>query len=130
MTRLVLQGNGILDLMLGVALLAATWDWLYSSVGLPDPDPAIYAQIAGAFAVAVGYLLWIAHRDVHLTRAVAAASALANALLAVLAVAWLADSQMELPGHEALVLGLLVPAFGVLAAVEARIASRVGQRSD
>jgi hypothetical protein len=104
--------------------MLATWDGLYSALGLPEADPAIYAQAGGAFALGFGYALWLAPRATTLTRVVAATSALINVLLAALAVAWLADTHVSLPGHEALALGLAVPVLVTVAVVEAVIASR------
>jgi hypothetical protein len=123
-TQLVLRGNGVLDAGAGVCLLLATWDGLYDRVGLPDPDPAIYAQVGGAFAVGFAYVLWIAPRDAKMTRVLSAMSALVNVLLALLALAWLADTHAELPGHDVLALALAVPPLVGLAIVEGAIASR------
>jgi hypothetical protein len=123
-TRLVLRGNGVLDAIAGVCLLLGTWDGLYNRLGLPDPDPAIYAQVGGAFAVAFAYLLWIAPRDAKMTRVVSATAALVNVALAVLALAWLADTHLNLPGHDVAALFAAVPPLLVLAALEAVIAGR------
>ena len=124
MTRLVLRGNGVVDALGGVCLLLATWDRLYSALGLPEAHSAIYAQVGGAFALGFGYALWLAPRATALTRVLAATSALINVLLAVLAVAWLANTHVSMPGHEALALGLAVPVLVAVAALEAVIASR------
>jgi hypothetical protein len=123
-TRLVLRGNGVLDALGGVCLLLATWDGLYSALGLPDPDPAIYAQAGGAFAVGFAYALWVAPRDSNLTRVVSAVSALINVLLAAVAAAWLADLHLSLPGHAELAVGIAIPVLLALAVAEGAIARR------
>jgi hypothetical protein len=123
-TRLVLRANGVLDAIAGVCLLLATWDGLYDRLGLPDPDPAIYAQVGGAFAVGFAYLLWIAPRDAKMTRVVSAMAALVNVLLALVAIAWLADTHMNLPGSDVAALFAAVPPLLILAGFEAVFASR------
>ena len=38
-----LRARALLDVALGVLLLAATWDGLYDALGLPLPRPELYA---------------------------------------------------------------------------------------
>jgi hypothetical protein len=122
--RLALRANAIFDAVIGCVLLLATWDSFYSAVHLPDTDAAVYPQVAGAFVVAVAYLLWISHRDVKLLRAAALTGGIAHGLGAGVAVAWLVDTGVELPGHDELALGCLGALFAGFAIVDLAIASR------
>ena len=124
MTQLVLRSNGALDVVGGVVLILTTWDGLYSALHLPNPGVAIYAQLGGAFALSMGYLLWISPREPALARPVAAAAALTNVVLALVAAAWIVESRGDLAGHHTLVLVICIPLLLAVAALEARIASR------
>jgi len=126
-TRFVLRANGALDVAAGVLLLLTTWDRLYSALDLPNPGVAIYAQLGGAFGLSMGYLLWIAPREAALARPVAAAAALTNVVLALVAAAWIAESRAELAGHHTLVLLICIPLLLVVAALEARVAGRAAR---
>jgi hypothetical protein len=97
---------------------------VYGVLDLPDPGAAIYAQAGGAFAVAFGYLLWIAPRDGTLTRVVAAGSALATLLLVLGGVAWIVEMGSEAAGHHTLLAAVALPTLAVLGLAEAAIASR------
>jgi hypothetical protein len=55
---------------------------------------------------------------------VAAASALINVVVVLVAAAWLAESRFELAGHRVLVLAICLPLLLVVALFEARVASR------
>jgi hypothetical protein len=107
----------------GALLLLAPWDGLYERLGVPPGEPELWAQAAGVFLLALGYLLWIAPRDARLTQGVALAAAIANIGGAALIVAWLLTGiETDGPGDVLLVLvAVLAAAFG---AAEAWIASR------
>ena len=124
MIRLALKANAIFDAVIGCVLLLATWDSFYSAVHLPDTDAAVYPQVAGAFVVAVAYLLWISHRDVKLLRAAALTGGIAHGLGAGVALAWLVDIGFDLPGREELALGCLAALFAAFAIVDLVVASR------
>jgi hypothetical protein len=105
-TSLVLRSNALLDAVLGIFLLAGTWNALYEAIDVPHPDPAVYAQIAGAFALGFAYLLWIAPRNTRLTQAVAAGRAFVNGFAALIGVVWLVREGFDgpaAPGSIALV---------------------------
>jgi hypothetical protein len=122
--RVALRANAIFDAVIGCVLLLATWDSFYSAVHLPDTDAAVYPQVAGAFVVAVAYLLWISHRDAKLLRAAALTGGIAHGLGAGVAVSWLVDTRVALPGHDELALGCLAALFAGFAVVDLAIASR------
>ena len=119
---LVLRSHAVLTAALGIFLVSATWDELYEAFGVRHPGEAIYAQVGGAFALALAYVLWIAPRSDDVTRAVAAASAVANALIAAVAVAWLMHDRFDLGSSIELAVLAAVAAF--YAGAEAWIASR------
>jgi hypothetical protein len=118
-TRLALRANAAFGLLLGLVLLAATWDGLFDALRLPHPEPEVYAQLAGALLAAFAYLLWIAPRDTRLTQGVAAAMAIANGLAAAVLFVWLLNGSVE-----GALLWLLVPLLSMFALAEAWIASR------
>ena len=122
--RLVLRADAVLDLALGLLLLAAIWDGLYSALDLPDAEPGFFAQLAGALLIAFSYLLWIAPRDVRLSHAVSAAAAVANALGVLLIGAWLAVGELDVDGLGSVLLAALGLVLAVFAALEWRIASK------
>jgi hypothetical protein len=122
--RLVLRANALFALAVGLVLGAATWDALYNALGAHKPNPAPLAQLAGVLFCAFAYLLWIAPRDVRLTRAVAAAGVIANGGTALLVLAWELPGKLSLPAQQdVLVLGVAVVS-GAFAIAEGVIASR------
>jgi hypothetical protein len=122
--RTILRANALFDLVVGLVLGAATWDALYEALGAHKPNPAPLAQLAGVLFVAFAYLLWIAPRDVKLTRVVAAAGVIANGGTALLVLAWELPGKLSLPTQQdVLVIGVAV-VCGAFAVAEAVIASR------
>jgi hypothetical protein len=121
--RRVLRADAILDVGLGTFLLLGAWDGLYAVVGLPAPEPAIFAEIGGVLLFGFAYLLWVAPDYAVLARRIAEAAAMANGLAAALIAVWLASR----PDHVRLLgwvlMGALTAALAVLAWLEARISS-------
>ena len=122
--RLVLRANAVYFLAAGLFLGVATWDWLYSTLGAHKPNPAPFAQLAAIFFVACAYLLWIAPRDVRLTRAVAAACAFANAAIVLLVTSWEVSDKVVLTGRDHVVIVAVAIASGAFAVAEIFMASR------
>ena len=120
--RQVLRADAVLDFVLGLLLLAATWDALYDILDLPRPRPVLYAQLAGALLLAFAYLLWRAATDEALTRPIAAVVAGVNAAGAGLIVAWRLFTDFDVGALGTALLVLVAGALVVLAVVEARIA--------
>jgi len=121
-TSLVLRSNALLDALLAAFLLAGTWNALYEAVEVPHPDPAVYAQIAGAFALGFAYLLWIGPRNTPLTQAVAAGGTIVHGFAALIGIVWLFREGTEAPATAGLL--ALVVIAAVYAVAEAAIASR------
>jgi hypothetical protein len=61
--RLLLRVNAAIDAVLGLVLLASTWDGLYEELDTIGPVPYIWAQIAGGLLLAFAYLTWRASAD-------------------------------------------------------------------
>ena len=122
--RAVLQTDAVLYAGVGALLLAASWDGLFDALDLPHPQPALWTQLAGALLVALGYLFWIAPRDVRLTHAIALAGAAANALGTVILLAWLVFGELDVGALGTTLLSLTAAACAAFAVAEARIASR------
>jgi hypothetical protein len=123
-TKILLRTNAVVDLALGIVLLLGTWDELYSTLHLPPADEPFYAQVAGSFAVAVAYLLWVAHRNGSLLAATSLAAGVAHLLASGVAVAWLVDGKMGLSGHQDLALAGLATVFLAFAVAELAHARR------
>src|SRR5919106_3787652 len=102
--RLVLRANALYYLVAGLFLGAATWDWLYGTLGAHKPNPAPFAQLSAIFFCAFAYLLWIAPRDVRLTRAVAAGGAFANGAIVLLVTSWEVSDRVVLTGRDHVVI--------------------------
>jgi hypothetical protein len=122
--RLVLRANALFHLAVGVVLGLATWDALYDLVGAHKPNPAPLAQLAGVLFCTFAYLLWIAPRDVRLTRAVAAGGAIANGGTALLVLAWELPGRISLPLHQDVIVITVAVVCAGFAVAEGVIASR------
>lgn len=121
--RRVLRSDALLDVGLGVLLLLASWEGLYELLGLPAPEPAIFAELAGVLLLAFAYLLWVAPDYTVLARRVSEAAALANGLAAALLALWLASRPDGVSLLGGILMGALAAGLAVLAWLEARIAS-------
>jgi hypothetical protein len=121
--RRVLRGDALLDLGLAAILLLSAWDDLFLALGLPPPEPAIFAELAGVFLIGFAYLLWVAPDYATLVRRVAEAAALANGLGAVLIALWLASRPDDVELLGGLLMAALAAALAALAWLEARVAS-------
>jgi hypothetical protein len=121
--RRVLRVDALLDIGLGAFLLLAAWDGLYRAVGIPAPEPAIFAELGGVLLFGFAYLLWVAPDYAVLARRVAEAAALSNGLAAALIALWLASRPSEVQILGWVLMGGLTAAFAVLAWLEARIAT-------
>jgi len=119
--RRVLHVDAVLDAGLGAILLLAAWDDLFLALGLPPPEPAIFAELAGVLLLAFAYLLWVAPDYAVLARRVTEAAALSNGIAAALIALWLASRPdgVELLGG--VLMGALALALAVLAWLQARI---------
>lgn len=114
--RIVLVADAVFSALVGLLLLAGTWDGLYDALDLPQAQPALFAQVGGAVLWGMAYLLWLAARTPALMVPVARASALASGLAAAVIVAWLINGEL---GIDALGKVLLIAAAVLLAAFTA-----------
>ena len=107
-----------------MVLLLATWDGLYSALGLPTAGPAVYTQVSGALLVALAYVLWIAAGEVRLIRRIAAAIAVFNALSSLLIVGWRLVTDLDVGLRGTAILAAVAATLAALALLAAGIAAR------
>ena len=120
--RNVLRASAAADAVLALFLLSATWDRLYTALGLPPPRPVVYAQLAGGLLAGFAYLHWAAAADAGLARRVTGAASAVHLALAVLLLAWRGFTDFDVGGGGTAVLIAASLALVVLAALEARVA--------
>jgi hypothetical protein len=94
--RVVLLVDAVYSVAVGVLFLAGTWDGLWDALDLPQGQPAVFVQIGGALLWGIAYLLWLAARTPSFMVPVARASALMNALTAVVIVVWLIAGELDI----------------------------------
>jgi hypothetical protein len=94
--RFVLLVDAVYSVVVGVLLLAGTWDGLWDALDLPQGQPSLFVQIGGALLWSFAYLLWLASRTPSLMLPVARASALANALSTAIIVVWLIAGDLDI----------------------------------
>ena len=76
-------------LLIGAVLLLASWDGLYDALDLPQPLPALGAQIGGAALVGLAYALWASATRSEIVGVAAAAGAIAQGTSALDIAGWL-----------------------------------------
>jgi drug/metabolite transporter (DMT)-like permease len=106
------------------ALLGALFLFYPSSIvdplGLPSPDPAIYANLAGALLVGFAFALGRSLRRPEFSRPVVEAAMIANALSAAVLVVWLAALDDGATTTGTAVLGVVAGALAALALLQGR----------
>jgi hypothetical protein len=55
--RRVLRGDALLDVAVATLFLLGAWDGMYRVLGLPPPEPAVFAEIGGVVLLGFAYLL-------------------------------------------------------------------------
>ena len=121
--RRILHFDAVLDAGVGGLLLLSAWDDLFLALGIPPPEPAIFAELAGVLLLGFAYLLWVAPDYAVLARRVTEVAALSNAVAAALIALWLASRPDGLELLGGLLMGALAVALAGLAWMEARITS-------
>jgi hypothetical protein len=121
--RRILHFDAVLDAGVGGLLLLSAWDDLFLALGIPPPEPAIFAELAGVLLLGFAYLLWVAPDYTVLARRVTEVAALSNAVAAALIALWLASRPDGLELLGGLLMGALAVALAGLAWMEARITS-------
>jgi hypothetical protein len=119
--RRVLRGDALLDVGLGSLFLLAAWDDLYGVLGLPPPEPAVFAELGGVLLLGFAYLLWVAPDYAVLVRRVGEAAALTNAAAAALLALWLASRPDGLEVVGWVLSAALAAALAAMAYLEARL---------
>jgi hypothetical protein len=121
--RRVLHVDAALDAGVGALFLLSAWDDLFLALGIPPPEPAIFAELAGVLLLGFAYLLWVAPVYAVLARRVTEVAAVSNAVAAALIALWLASRPDGLELLGGLLMGALAVALAVVAWLEARITS-------
>jgi hypothetical protein len=126
----ILRATAVVNAVAAVILLLGTWDALYSALDLPHAGPALLAQLGGAALLGLGYLQWVAPRDVEMKRAVALASLVTNGLGALVIALWLifrGASHLDIGTRGVIELLVFALILAGLAGAQARILT--GRRS-
>jgi hypothetical protein len=121
--RRVLRGDALLDVAVGTLFLLGAWDGLYRVLGLPPPEPAVFAEIGGVVLLGFAYLLWVAPDYTVLARRVAEAAAMTNGIAAALIALWLASRPVGLEVAGWILAVVLALALAAMAYLEARLTS-------
>lgn len=121
--RVVFLIDAVFSAVIGLLLLAGTWDGLYDALELPQGQPALGVQIGGAVLVGVAYLLWLAARTPALMLPVARASALMSGLATGILVAWLINGELGIAdgGYVVLIVVAVVTALFTVAYLSASV---------
>jgi hypothetical protein len=112
-------------LLIGALLLLASWDGLYDTLDLPQPLPALTAQVGGAALFGLAYLLWRSASRTELVGVAAATGAIAQGGGALVIAAWLIFRDQEQLGIDTLgtvVLIVTAPVLSLLALAQIRFA--------
>ena len=86
--RAVLFFDALLDLLLGILLLASPFTTLYAALQLPQPQPALFGQLLGVATIGLSWLLFQATINGQLTVAVARTTGYVNLVSALLVTVW------------------------------------------
>lgn len=120
---LVLKVNAGLSVVVGLLLLAATWEDLYDTLDLPQPRPWVYGQLLGAALVGLAWISWRAARDPAQTRLVAQGLAIVDLAGFVIIAVWVFSDDVGIPSSGSLgswIFDLTAVALLVLGIIEAR----------
>lgn len=128
MTRLryALAADAMLNALLGGVLLFFPGP-LVEALGVPDADPSIYANLAGALLIGFAFALARASRAPAENRAVIEAVMVANVLSAAVLAVWLTALDSDATATGKAVLGTVAGGLAVLAGLQAT-ALRTGHR--
>jgi hypothetical protein len=126
---LVLRANSVFLIVVGLVLLADSWDGFYDAFDLPQALPALAAQLGGVFALAFAYVLWVAPRS-SVLRKIAGAAAVADGLAALILAVWLIFRDKEDLGIGDLGTALLILAIVILAGLAAAVVLALGRASE
>lgn len=108
----------LLHLAIGVLLLLSSWNDLYSALDLPRPEPALFAQVGGAFMLARAAVLANGARSQTLEHSSSSlfTGAFGDGLAALIVAAWLLFRDLGIWGVDTLGYVLLAALAVLLAA--------------
>jgi hypothetical protein len=89
------RAASVVSALLGALLLFSSWDGLYDTLELPQPAPALAAQIGSMAVFGLAYLLWSAASDPVLARPGAVGGILLYLGSAILIASWLIFRDQE-----------------------------------
>jgi drug/metabolite transporter (DMT)-like permease len=92
---------------------------LVDALGVPSPDPAIYANLAGAALLGLALALARASQSPEDHRSVIEATTVANVLAAAVLAVWLIALNADATATGKAVLGVVAASLAVLAALQA-----------
>jgi hypothetical protein len=120
---LVLRINAGVSVVLGLLMLAATWDGLYDALDIPQPHPWVYAQILGAALLGLAWIAWHAASAPDATRVVAQGLAIADLVGFVIISVWVFSDDTGIPSSGSLgswIFDVTAVVLAVLGVLEAR----------
>jgi drug/metabolite transporter (DMT)-like permease len=124
--RYALAADALLTALVGAVLLFFPSS-LVDALGVPDADPSIYANLAGALLIGYAFALARASRSPADNKAVIEAVFVANVLCAAVLALWLTALDSDATATGKAVLGVIAGGLAVLAALQAT-ALRTGHR--
>ncbi|QET01901.1 MULTISPECIES: hypothetical protein [Cupriavidus] len=126
--RAVLFLDALLQLLLGILLLASPFATLYAALQLPQPQPALYGQLLGVAMIGFAWLLVQATINGQLTVAIARTVGQVNLIGAILIVSWVLFLEVPVQGAGKIWLLTLAAVLAFFAAVQIPAAKRVRRR--
>jgi hypothetical protein len=115
----------VVSALFGTLLLFSSWDGLYDTLELPQPTPAVGAQIGSLAVIGLAYLLWSAASDAALPRPAAIVGVLLYLGSAALIASWLIfrdQEDLEIDDGGVVVLIIAAVAFAAIRAALVRAA--------
>lgn len=119
-SQLLLRADAVAYAVFGVLLLLAPNRDLFDALGLPQPSPELFTQLAGALLVTFAILLWEAPSNPAFEHHVGRAAAIANTLGAVIFLRWLLVGDLDTTTLGTTLLWLITIASALFAVLEAR----------
>lgn len=120
---LVLRVNAGVSVVVGLLMLAATWDDLYDTLDIPQPRPWVYAQLLGAALLGLAWIAWHAASAPAATRVVAQGLAIADVIGFVIISVWVFSDDAGIPSSGSLgswIFDITAVVLAVLGVLEAR----------
>jgi hypothetical protein len=119
------RAAAVVSALFGTLLLFSSWDGLYDTLELPQPTPALGAQIGSLAVIGLAYLLWSAASHAALARPAAIVGVLLYLGSAALIASWLIfrdQEDLEIDDGGVVVLIIAAVAFAAIRAALVRAA--------